>query len=65
MEHTAIIRRRCLVPGCGCSGYVMDMEVYAGDENQDFLESDKEEVKSFCSRCGHSDEEHEMAPSAG
>jgi hypothetical protein len=52
--------RRCLAPGCSCPGYVMEMRNY--DQTDEFLEGDVSELRAFCSRCGHAEEEHELAP---
>ncbi len=54
------IKRRCLAPGCNCPGYAMEMRNY--DQTDEFLEGDAPELKAFCSRCGHAEEEHELAP---
>jgi len=54
--------RRCLVPQCGCRDYTIEMR--AQEDDRDFLESDVEELKSYCSNCGHAEEEHELAAEA-
>ncbi|MGH9403662.1 MAG: hypothetical protein ACRD2P_16355 [Terriglobia bacterium] len=57
------IQRRCLAPGCGCAGYVIDMETYEGEEDEDALQAERTDLRPICNRCGHADEEHELAPS--
>jgi hypothetical protein len=58
------IQRRCLVTGCGCIGYARSMESYdPGDE--EFAASDRGELRPSCARCGHAEEEHELAASDG
>lgn len=55
------IHRRCLVPGCKCNGYAFDMETYEGSE-EEIVESGRGELKPYCSLCGHTEAEHELAP---
>jgi len=31
------------------------------EDDKDFLEADVDELKSYCSSCGHAEEEHELA----
>ena len=51
--------RRCLVPQCGCRDYRIEMTVQ--EDDKDFLEADVDELKAYCSSCGHAEEEHELA----
>jgi hypothetical protein len=56
--------RRCLVPGCDCTGYAPDVGTYdALAEEEDLVESEKDEIPSYCERCGHTETEHELAAS--
>jgi hypothetical protein len=56
--------RRCLVPGCNCKGYTLNSDASSMvDEETDLVESEKDELQSFCVLCGHPEEEHELAPS--
>ncbi len=48
------IQRPCLV------GNALDMETYEGPE-EDMVESEKDELKSYCSLCAHAEEEHQLA----
>ncbi len=58
------IERRCLVPGCDCRGYTLDLESYsASTDEEDVIESEQDELQSYCIRCGHTETEHELAPS--
>jgi hypothetical protein len=54
------IQRRCLVTGCSCAGYARDMETYdPGDE--EFVGVETGESGLLCARCGHREEQHELA----
>lgn len=57
------MQRRCLITGCGCRGYAKDLETYdPGDE--EFRSVDRRtERRSLCTRCGHAEEDHELAAS--
>ena len=55
------LQRRCLIAGCDCPGYAFDMDTYEGTE--EVAETERDELKSYCSLCGHAEEEHELAPS--
>jgi hypothetical protein len=55
-------KRPCLVPGCECKGWALGMEAYrALGDDQDLVESGRDELPSYCALCGHTEEEHELA----
>ena len=56
------LQRRCLVADCDCPGYAFDMDTYEGTE-EEIVETERDELKSYCSLCGHAEEEHEMSRS--
>ena len=57
------IERRCLVPGCDCESFTIDIEAYdsALDDGDDVVETGEDELQSFCVLCGHTETEHELA----
>jgi hypothetical protein len=57
------IERRCLVAGCDCRSYTLDGRDTLSDDGEDLIESDEEELQSYCAQCGHTETEHELAPS--
>jgi len=58
------IERRCLVPGCLCTGYTFGLPSDPmSEEEEDVVESQNDELQTYCAQCGHSEMEHEMAPS--
>ncbi|MGH9469608.1 MAG: hypothetical protein ACRD1N_04605 [Terriglobia bacterium] len=57
------MQRRCLVADCGCRGYAKDLETYdPGDEEFRAVDRRSERTR-LCTRCGHPEEEHELAAS--
>ncbi|HEV2245013.1 MAG TPA: hypothetical protein VGW37_00035 [Terriglobia bacterium] len=56
------LERRCLIAGCDCPGYAFDMDTHEGTE-EETVETERDELKPYCSLCGHTEEEHEMTRS--
>lgn len=57
------MHRRCLVPGCDCTGFTISMDAYStADDEEDLVESGRDELQTYCERCGHNETEHELAP---
>jgi hypothetical protein len=56
------MKRRCLIPGCSCTGFSFHVDTYRGSEDP-IVETEHDELKPYCSMCGHAEEEHELAAS--